>query len=385
MIYVDVTQLVRYFERGKKPSGIQRVTWECAKGLLSRLGKESVMLFRLDKTTRRLMATQGDSINILSEQDHQPDQSVNWHEVGFNSSDMILLTESLSDAAIYKAIKEAKLKFGFSIYQIIYDVIPLARPDLCPRDVTILFEKSIGKALQIADKILVISEHTLSDLNHYCSDNLAPNTTLHILKLPHEFSVKRPGQTTKKLPKGVKDNFVLVTGTIEDRKNQHLVWAAWRKLSRKHFDKLPQLVLVGKFGKLSRLNIRMRYFLIWNSWLSNKVMVFNRCSDDELRQLYDNCLISIYVSDYEGWGLPVGESLWCGRPVLSGISTSLPEVGGDLVDYVDPHDERAMLAAIEKLCFDTQHRESRVTQIANAKLRTWDEAIEEMVGYLREV
>ena len=114
------------------------------------------------------------------------------------------------------------------------------------------------------------------------------------------------------------------------------------------------------------------------AWGNKNIIALNRCPDYMLRALYDRCLFSIYVSSYEGWGLPIGESLWCGRPVLSGTSTSLPEVGGDLADYVDPDNQAALMAAIEKLCFDDAYREARAKQISRAKLRTWKDATEEL-------
>jgi len=123
--------------------------------------------------------------------------------------------------------------------------------------------------------------------------------------------------------------------------------------------------------------IKMRAKLALEKLRQKRFIALGKCNDKMLRALYDHSLFTIYVSSYEGWGLPIGESLWCGRPVLSGIATSLPEVGGDLVDYVDPLDQNALMAAIEKLCFDDEHRERRVKQISKAKLRTWNDAINE--------
>ena len=46
--------------------------------------------------------------------------------------------------------------------------------------------------------------------------------------------------------------------------------------------------------------------------------------------------MTVFPSLYEGWGLPVAESLATGKCCLASGVASIPEVGGDLVDYVDP-------------------------------------------------
>jgi hypothetical protein len=61
-------------------------------------------------------------------------------------------------------------------------------------------------------------------------------------------------------------------------------------------------------------------------------------SDAELAALYLGCLFTVYPSYYEGWGLPVGESVWFGKYCVAANSSALPEVCGDLIDYADPHD-----------------------------------------------
>ncbi len=47
-------------------------------------------------------------------------------------------------------------------------------------------------------------------------------------------------------------------------------------------------------------------------------------------------MFSVFPSFEEGWGLPVGESLIFGRPCLASNASSVPEVGGEFVDYIDP-------------------------------------------------
>jgi glycosyltransferase involved in cell wall biosynthesis len=92
------------------------------------------------------------------------------------------------------------------------------------------------------------------------------------------------------------------------------------------------------------------------------VQLYN-VNDAELRLLYEAALFCLYPSFYEGWGLPVGEALALGKPVLSSDRGSLPEVGGDLVRYVDPWNPVAWAEAIWRLVSDDKEREAMANKV----------------------
>ena len=71
-------------------------------------------------------------------------------------------------------------------------------------------------------------------------------------------------------------------------------------------------------------------------------------SDDELCRLYNGATATFYPSRYEGFGLPVLESLACGTPVITCSNSSLPEVGGDAAFYVNPDDTDGMAKYMEQ-------------------------------------
>jgi len=68
------------------------------------------------------------------------------------------------------------------------------------------------------------------------------------------------------------------------------------------------------------------------------VKILNHISDADLIRFYQNAYFTVYPSLYEGWGLPVAESLAMGKFCLASDATSLPEVGGDFLEYIDPWD-----------------------------------------------
>lgn len=95
-------------------------------------------------------------------------------------------------------------------------------------------------------------------------------------------------------------------------------------------------------------------------------------TDDELAWYYKNCAFSIYPSMYEGWGLPVAESLSIGKYCIASGATSIPEIGGDLVDYFDPIDYPACYRLVHRAVTDPHYVRLREEQIrAGYRASTW--------------
>ena len=108
------------------------------------------------------------------------------------------------------------------------------------------------------------------------------------------------------------------------------------------------------------------------------IRIVERPSDCELAFLFANCLFSVFPSYKEGWGLPVGEGLWFGRPVVCSNISSMPEVGGAFVEYVDPTSADSIENGISKLITDVQYREQRAEEIKCARLRTWSDVADDL-------
>jgi glycosyltransferase involved in cell wall biosynthesis len=89
-------------------------------------------------------------------------------------------------------------------------------------------------------------------------------------------------------------------------------------------------------------------------------------------------LFTAYPSQYEGWGLPVGEAAWFGKFCVASHVTSIPEVCGDLIDYVDPSNMGSIKAAVKRVLVDRDYLRERERAIASAELRTWSRVADEI-------
>jgi glycosyltransferase involved in cell wall biosynthesis len=118
-------------------------------------------------------------------------------------------------------------------------------------------------------------------------------------------------------------------------------------------------------------------------YLDGKIILYSDLSDAELRETYRRCLFSVYPSILEGFGLPVAESLEQGKLCVASRRAAIPEVGGDLVDYIDPDDEAGTLAVLERAIFDDAYRGAREAQIsAEYRPMSWAECVDVLLEKL---
>ena len=73
--------------------------------------------------------------------------------------------------------------------------------------------------------------------------------------------------------------------------------------------------------------------------------------------LYAGAVASIYMSRFEGFGIPVLESLCCDTPVVTSNVSSMPEAGGDAALYADPDDVDTVAAHLQHLLDDQNFRQ----------------------------
>ena len=110
--------------------------------------------------------------------------------------------------------------------------------------------------------------------------------------------------------------------------------------------------------------------------VQKSIQILSGVRDEELEWLYQNCIFTIFPSMYEGWGLPVAESLSHGKVCISSDVSSMPEVGGDLVSYISPYNPAEAIEKIKNLCNDKTRRELEERIRAHYKPVTWQDTYE---------
>lgn len=171
-------------------------------------------------------------------------------------------------------------------------------------------------------------------------------------------------------PKALKDvsagGFWLNVGTIEPRKNQHRLVEAYARYLALGGAPMP-LVLAGGKGWL------MEDFHDYLSALGIQahVVMTGYVSDAELIWLYRHCYANLYPSLFEGFGLPVLESMQFGAPTLASNSTSMPEVAGEAAILLDPEDTEGWAQAMLRLS-ENKHERDQLSAAALAQADRFD-------------
>ncbi|MEA5448422.1 glycosyltransferase family 1 protein [Leptolyngbya sp. CCNP1308] len=169
--------------------------------------------------------------------------------------------------------------------------------------------------------------------------------------------------------------FFLSVGTLEPRKNLRRLLAAYRRYAEQY--PLPKpLVLAGGNGWLE--DDLTAYIADLN--LQHRVHILGYVSDRTLRWLYRHCWAFVYPSLYEGFGLPVLEAMGAGAAVITSNTTSLPEVGGDAVLYIDPSSEESIVAALTQIEEPARRSACQASSGRQARSFAWEKSAAAVYG-----
>jgi glycosyltransferase involved in cell wall biosynthesis len=161
-------------------------------------------------------------------------------------------------------------------------------------------------------------------------------------------------------------HYILSLGALEPRKNLRRLLAAWSSCVTRLPDDIWLLVAGSDapsnvFGSLEMGSIPPR------------VHFAGFVADDRLPALYSGALALVYVSLYEGFGLPVLEAMASGTVPIVANNTAMPEVVSNAGIQVDPYDPEEIAAAIERLVDDSELRKGLEAQaIQQSHQFNWD-------------
>jgi glycosyltransferase involved in cell wall biosynthesis len=276
-------------------------------------------------------------------------------------------------------IGQAKRRYGIRFATLIHDLIPIESESYVEPWHVVQFSNWLRDAMPVADVLLTISKYSRGALIRWAAETGRPLPRVEVVQLG---SADRPpvaGQSTMSFP----PRYVLFVSTIEIRKNHRLMVRVWQRLLERHGpDAVPALIFAGQIGWLVN---DLLVELAASGYAAGKILLMPGLAEAELRQAYAGCLFTVFPSLSEGWGLPVAESLVHGKFCVASDRTSIPEVGGDLVDYFDPSSEDDALAKIERVLLDPDYLAAREARLrAEYRPRSWADCARSLVTKLDE-
>ncbi|MCC6719549.1 MAG: glycosyltransferase family 4 protein [Acetobacteraceae bacterium] len=230
---------------------------------------------------------------------------------------------------------------------LVYDMIAAVRPEFFMADVVHRYRDWARRMLPQCDLLLAISQATSRDIVAVARrEGIALRAPVRVVPIGTGFP-SVPEEAESAAAAVPAEPYVLFVSTIEVRKNHLLLLRVWRRLVEvMPAGTVPLLVFAGGIGWLVGDLMQQ---LANCDHLDGRIRVLESPSDAALAALYRGALFTVYPSHYEGWGLPVVESLAFGTPVLAARATSLPEAGGTLARYFAPDDVTDATAAIRAL------------------------------------
>lgn len=292
----------------------------------------------------------------------------------FSKSDILLsLIQSMNrrNSGYVFCVEDMKRRDGFQYVAIIYDLIPWKLPNLFPSNTYNAFVPWLKKTIQTADLVLTISENTKRDLVTFLTcEGMIPKE-VEVIRLGDKLftSTATRGAIREVLRSLAKTGYVLFVSTTTNRKDHRLLYYVWKVLLERHGERVPPMMWAGVWGPYGH---DLQFEMASNGDLKGRLITFASVSDEELDFLYKNCLFTLYPSIYEGWGLPVAESVAHGKYCVASNASSIPEIAGDLIDYHAPGDFDTCYRLVERAIFDDQFRKAKEEEICTKyRAHTW--------------
>lgn len=255
---------------------------------------------------------------------------------------IVILGASWYYPTIIQNLAAIKKEKNLKILHIVYDLIPVLFPHYFGEGFGDYYKAHMFDAISISDGLLSISKNTKRDVEKFQKDLELPKIPIHVIRLGDE-PTNNPAKTSpdKRVKSG---EYVLAVGTLEVRKNYLMLYYVWKRALSSGMT-MPKLVIVGRPGWLFSESMHL---MVNDPQTRNHIFFLSDLSDEDLGWLYLNCLFTVYPAWYEGWGLPIAESLNYNKLCLASETSSMQEIAGDAIEYFDPYNPIQALELIKK-------------------------------------
>ena len=301
---------------------------------------------------------------------HQEYQHIPFFESGFPAVDIF-------HSPFHAIPNEIEVPVRFLT---VYDLIPIMFPQFIPPHVTRLQQTTFAQT-KPGDQFICISHATKKDLCQIVG--IAPEraTVTHLAADPVIFYPCTDELTlaTIRTKYGIGNvSYILSLCTLEPRKNIDHVIRAFARLVRNGQVGETKLVLTGTKGwDFNRIFSEIDS----NPELHSRIVLTGYVPDEDLAPLYSGATVFVYMSLYEGFGLPPLEAMQCGVPVITSDTSSLPEVVGDVGIMLDPHDLEGLCQALQEVLSNRElHRERSKRSLLQAANFSWNRCVEETIA-----
>ncbi len=234
-----------------------------------------------------------------------------------------------------------------AVVQTVYDMIPFLLPETFTEEYRDYYGDIIRR-LRPTDRVVTISQSAKDD---FCQHTRFEEGRVHVIPLAADAGLFRPCRDQEQkaavrarysIPEGP---YLLSVCTFEPRKNLRHVIRSFAALAASQPEmKDLRLVLAGGRGWM--FEPILAELAAGSVDLRGRIITAGYVDDADLAPLYSGALGFLYLSRYEGFGLPPLEAMQCGTPVITSNTSSLPEVVGDAGILLSPDDQDGLCQAM---------------------------------------
>lgn len=263
----------------------------------------------------------------------------------------------------------------------IHDMTLLTHKNVHTSVKTQYFKWIIPHAINRSSGIITVSQSTADDVL-----NLFPESkNIFVAPLGVDTNRFHPEKSDNEIEllknRGIQGNYIAFIGLFEPRKFVPTLIEAFAKVANQIED--YKLVLAG--GKGWGANEIKNS--ISNSGIATRIITPGRLSDEEVGPFLRNAKIFVYPSIYEGFGMPVLESMACGTPTITTNSSSLKEVAGKGALLFEPENSDQLSELIISLLNNkTIYQQMSNKAIARSKDFSWENcATQHLLAYEKAI
>ncbi|MGD2034721.1 MAG: glycosyltransferase family 1 protein, partial [Bacteroidales bacterium] len=224
------------------------------------------------------------------------------------------------------------------------------------------------KYIEKADRIATVSEFSRKDMASLFG---VPESKIDVVyngvnETFHPVDERKREKVKKEYTGGT--SYFLFLGLVHPRKNLDNIILAYDLFRKSSVINVKLLVagstkyMTGKTRKIYK-----------NSPYKDDIIFSGRIPEKYLNDVIGSSRALIYASLFEGFGIPILEAMRCNIPVITSNITSMPEIGGDAVCYVDPYKPESIASAMHRIVSDKQYCQDLIEKGESQYLKfSWD-------------
>ena len=380
IVFIDVTNACH----DTANSGVMRVTRKVSH-YLQRLAQTVFVLW--DDSIHEYVFPYPEEVNLLCSYGGPVREKIQYRSVdgrersrlsAYLSEDkggkkVLLFSETISYKIMNEIIPYAHEK-GIAVAAIFYDAIPIIRPELCNKEVTDNHAKYM-LGLSECELVMPIAAHNGLHLGEFWDENKVKHTCVKTIPLAAEMDMTSRCVEKVKAFNNEQVNILFVS-TLEPRKNHIRLLKAFEQMME-HHPELEERVKLQLVGNRYAGNTEIPEFVQEFEKKHQNVKWLGVVDDAKLRDLYSGCSFTVYPSEIEGFGMPIIESLWFGKPCMCSNSGSIGELAsGGGCCLTDVLDIDAIEESLYRLTTDENYYVELQNGAVDCKITTWTEYAE---------